>query len=149
MRMFREKILFCIAVSAILYLANCQTPVPDGPGKEKLEELNALAHEIPMHPSFRKVDQHSGAKIETAFVDYGFKSDAKYEDIKGFYTDKLAEKEWKLLSEKGETDWFSDLGGKSLFFRKGDIYLTIQYAGAGSSYGWDYGISLSWGLYND
>jgi hypothetical protein len=102
----------------MLCLAGCQTPVPDGPGKEKLEEMNALAREIPLHPSFRKVDQYSGAKVETAFVDFGFKSNAQYEDIKSFYISELAKKDWKLVADEGVRTGFLISEANPFFFER-------------------------------
>lgn len=114
-------------------------------GKVKLEEMRQLAFEIPVHPTFNKVDEYGGAKPDQANIGWSYKSTASYDDVRQYYVEKLTANGWNLVSEEKMSDWFSNMGGRKIVFQKRDIILTMQYAGPSSNYGWEYGIDLHFG----
>jgi hypothetical protein len=138
-----------VLVSGLLFLlighCSCRIPIPNGLGKVKLEEMKELALEVPEHSSFKKVDEYSGAKEEQANIGWSYKSTATYEDVRQYYTEKLTEKNWNLVSEEKVSDWFSVNGGRKITFQKRDIILTIQYAEPSSNFGWEYSLDLHYG----
>jgi hypothetical protein len=73
-----------------------------------------------------------------------FRSDAPYDEVKRFYVEHLLRDGWNVITEKQMKDWGSDFGGYYLQFHKGDLFLSIEYAGEKADYGWQYAIAVSW-----
>jgi hypothetical protein len=79
-----------------------------------------------------------------AMVSKTFRSDARYDDVRRFYVERLEQDGWKIHAEKPLKDWGRDFGGYEIRLRKGDLTIAIEYAGQNADYGWDYGIGVSW-----
>ena len=81
-----------------------------------------------------------------ALVTCSYKTRLKYPEIRAYYDSELRKHGWKLSEERSTRDWGNDLGGKSAAYCKGEYRAHLQFAGEQANYGWDYALSLSWGL---
>ncbi|HXQ70193.1 MAG TPA: hypothetical protein VN844_06880, partial [Pyrinomonadaceae bacterium] len=95
-------------------------------------------------PGMQETDTSSSSGGGKALISKGFRSDARYEDVKRFYVEYLERDGWKIESDKQLKDIGSDFGGSEIKFRKGDLSLAIEYAGPRAGYGWQYAIGVSW-----
>lgn len=141
-----KKLIGLIAVLIFLVVAltyEARGPNADG---SKLREIENFWREMPLLPGSTEVDTSSSSSGRKAIISKGYNSSANYDELKRFCLEPLTRKGWQLENERGVKDWGRDKGGMMLEFRQGEYKLTIQYAGEKSDYGWDYGISISWGV---
>ena len=90
-------------------------------------------------------------KDQHALVEGDYLSTASYQQIRQYYIDELAQHGWQFKQESALRDWGRDLGGKEIFFCKGDYTATVVYSGIGqqANAGWAYALDISWGLKPD
>jgi hypothetical protein len=88
----------------------------------------------------------SSSKMGHALVLATYAYRGGYDRLRDHYDREAARGGWSVCGEKPLYDWFRDLGGRSRSYCKGDLQATLQFAGAGAHYGWDYAFSVSWGL---
>jgi hypothetical protein len=138
--------LGCVACTLLLlacaFAASCNQLDPVS--QSKLGEIKAIWETLPLYPGIVEVNHSASSGFGRAFMSKSFRSEASYNDIKSFYSEYLIRAGWQLVGERPLKDWNKDLGGQLLEFRKGEFYLSIQYAGKKADYGWDYAIGVSW-----
>jgi hypothetical protein len=134
-------ILLIIGVNVAAYLSKLYSPNRDD---ERLKEVEQLFRAIPIYPGSEEVTTSSSSKDRIARLGKVYKTNASYDELKGFYTDSLTRLGWQPERERQIKDWWSDLGGRELRFRDGEYYISIEYAGEKANYGWNYGISVGW-----
>jgi hypothetical protein len=99
------------------------------------------------HPSSSEMyGLHSSYKTRQALVGAKFRSRWSYPEIRDYYDAEFRAHGWTVAGEKPIRDWGKDLGGVSRGYLKGDYCGTVQFAGDRANYGWNYAVSLSWGL---
>jgi hypothetical protein len=67
-----------------------------------------------------------------------------YEQIRTHYDKELTARNWKFRGEESMTEWGKDLGGKYVFYCKGDYKASIQFAGEHSEVTWTFAFNLTW-----
>jgi len=112
-------------------------------GKE-FKLITPMPHAISQNYQSIYKDQH-------ALVEGDYLSTASYQQIRQYYIDELAQHGWQFKQESELRDWGRDLGGKEIFFCKGDYTATVVYSGMGqqANAGWAYALDISWGLKPD
>ena len=96
----------------------------------KLKELQHLASEVRVPSSFREVATHSSSRGMDAGVYKSYHSPASFEEVKKFYSDQLIARGWMLAAEENHESRLIDTDGKDLKFQKGDMIISIDYAGS-------------------
>jgi signal peptidase I len=150
------KILYIIGVSIILallifgfvyHISNAKTTKL--PAEIKKEELLVEYNLLKPFPNSVCNKLSSSNKERQALVSASYLSDKPYNEIRQFYIDEAAKNGWTFFKEETVHGGygFIDEGGKNLKFRKGQYTLDIQYAGEKADYGWNFGVSMSWGLH--
>lgn len=134
--------LILLAGVAVLYSNNVKTA-----GAVKKAELLSEYELLQPLPQATLIELSSNNKDRQALVSAKYSSEKAYAEIRTFYIEEAKEKGWIFLNEKKEHDWGQDLGGKAMYFRKGENILAIQYAGEKADYGWNVAVSLSWNLH--
>ncbi len=131
-----------VAGFAVLYSNNVKTA-----GAVKKAELLSEYELLQPLPGATFLKLSSNNKDRQALVSASYSSEKTYVEIRTFYIEEAKKKGWIFLNEKKEYDWGKDLGGKAMYFRKGENILAIQYAGEKADYGWNVAVSLSWNLH--
>ncbi len=85
-------------------------------------------------------------KTSQALVDGNYTTSARYPELRSYYDNELARHGWTPCGERPLKDWFTDLGGVSRTYCKGELRAHLQYAGERANYGWDFDFNMSWGL---
>jgi hypothetical protein len=85
-------------------------------------------------------------KTSQALVTSNYKTNLSYIEIRAHYHAELAKHGWIFYEEEQMRDWGRAFGGKSARYCKGEYRADLQYAGKQANYGWDYALSISWGL---
>ena len=106
-----------------------------------LNEVKQTFSDLPLYPGMVEVD-HSATWGNNVSYGKTYKSSAAYDDVRRFYVDNLTGAGWELAEERPMSDWWRDLGGRYLRFRRAGYEFSIQYAGKDASYGWDYGLDI-------
>lgn len=130
-----------MALLLFLTTVSCFSPAQD---RARLNEVNRIWTAFPLYPGMVEVDHSKASGFGKAYISKGFRCKATYDDVKRFYLERLPQDGWQLVSERKLKGWERDLGGRELKFRRGDYEVTIEYAGEGANYGWDYGIGIGW-----
>jgi hypothetical protein len=110
----------------------------------KLEEIKSVWARLPPYPGMQETNSLTTSGYGKAIVSKKFRSDARYDDVRRFYVERLEQDGWKIDGEKQLKDLGSDFGGYEIRFRKADLSIAIEYAGQSADYGWQYGIAVSW-----
>jgi len=113
----------------------------------KLKEVQQLASALPIYPGFEETGGGSTySKSMSASVHKSYRSSARFDDVKTFYTTQLTQSGWQLTKDRTLKDgWSRDLGGRELRFEKGQYYVAIEYIGEKAiDPDWNYGISVGW-----
>jgi hypothetical protein len=113
-------------------------------GTVKKEALMVEYNLLQQLPGAIRNDLSSYNKTTSALVSAGYRSSKSYNEIRSFYIAEAEKNGWIFISEETVRGGGQDLGGKTIYFRKGDYTLSIQYAGAKADYGWDFAVGLSW-----
>ena len=131
-------------VVILCLLASCKQFSPNK-NDVKLKEVEKLYTNLPIYQGFRETWSGSVSKSMLASVGKHYKSDARYEDVKGFYVAKLIPEGWQLTKEIPLKDWSEDRGGRQLTFRKEEYSVVIEYSGDKAvDPDWNYGIDVGW-----
>lgn len=130
-----------LSVCALLYVCHRRN---SNETNRRLQEIERLSNDVSVHPSFMEISNHRTLKASVIGVHKYFKSDAKYDDVKKFYTKELSQNGWQFTEEIKIKDWGRDLGGYDLIFHKGEYYYSITYAGDQVDTTWNYSISIGW-----
>ena len=127
------------------WLVSCN-PERNGPNADgvKIREIEAIWNTMPHFAGMEEVDNSKSSTGTKAHVSKGFRSTAKFDEVREFYVKRLSDAGWQLVEDRKMYDWWRDLGGHYLAFRKAEFKLSIQYAGEKVDYGWDYGIGVYW-----
>ena len=110
----------------------------------RLEEVKSVWARLPSYPGMQETNTKTISGGGKATVSKTFRSEAPYDQVRGFYVERLEQDGWKIDGEKQLKDWGSDFGGHEIRFRKSDLSIAIEYAGEKADYGWQYGIAVSW-----
>jgi hypothetical protein len=111
----------------------------------KLKDVEAIYAQLPIYPGFQEVSHSADSKGVLASSGKSFKSAAKYDDVRSFYSNKLSASGWQLANERNMRDWFQDFGGRQLTFRKGQYSIVIEYRGDKEpNPDWNYAIDIDW-----
>lgn len=103
-------------------------------GDAKLKELQGLSSETPTYPSFQIVNKSYSSRYLDAGVYEYYRSTAKYDDVKGFYSGTLSQRGWSLDGEDKE---------KKMTFRKGELRIVIEF-GNDTDQSWNYAVDFLW-----
>jgi hypothetical protein len=134
-------LLIIAVVSILAYFAKNHSPNRDD---RELYEVRQAYSRIPIPAGFEEKGSSFQSKAELALVSKYFKSRTSYDDVKAFYAARLSSDGWTLASERRMTDWFKDLGGRELEFKKNEYLVIIEYAGEKATDEWDYAITVEW-----
>lgn len=133
---------------AFLIIPICLLAIACGPldptSRSKLEEIKIIWATLPLYHGMIEVNHSASSGFGRAFMSKSFRSEASYDEIKRFYSERLARVGWQLARERPLKDWNKDLGGQLIEFRNGEFGLSIEYAGQKADYGWNYGIGITW-----
>ena len=99
---------FLLLFAVFIYVAKEVSP---NRGDAKLRELQGLSSDTPRYPSFQIVNQRYSSRYLDAGVYEYYRSSAKYDDVKRFYSGMLSQRGWTLDSEDR---------GRKITFRKGE-----------------------------
>jgi hypothetical protein len=109
------------------------------------EDLEAVMTSIPAYPRSELISE-SQKRQYPIFISKHYKVPVSYQELKRFYTDKLAGEGWHLEEETKFEDWGEDKGGRELIYTKGRYSLVITYSGEHANYAWSYAVNLNTGL---
>jgi hypothetical protein len=137
----RKLVLVLACLFCSVCVTSCWATKQD---EAKFEELKAIASQLPTYAGMQEISSTANAGYGKAIVSKGYRSNARYDDVKRFYIDRLEHDGWQLVSERQLKGFGSDLGGYHLEFHKGDTSLGIEYAGEKADYEWQYAIAVSW-----
>lgn len=137
----REPRFWLACLLLALIATGCSSGKQDA---AKLEEVKAIWARLPIYSGLQETDSSTTSGGGKAMINKKYRSDASYTDVRRFYVDHLLRDGWAVVSEKQMKDWGSDFGGYYIQFQRDDLFLSIEYSGAGANYGWDYGIAVSW-----
>jgi len=93
-----------------------------------------------------KGEVSESSKMSQAFMGADYTTPLRYEGLRAHYDSETARYGWSTCGEEPVRDWFSDLGGMTRKYCKGDLHAHLQYAGERAGYGWDFAFSVTWGL---
>lgn len=149
----KKVVIFLIVIISMVLLryGNFEfSPEPASLDPERAELEETLKYEyslIPLMPgAIEDRYSFSNKKKESVLITSRYMIDCSYDEIREYYDTQLRGQGWQFVIEENLTDWFRDLGGKSLRYKKGDFVANVQYAGEQADYGWTYAFSMSWGL---
>lgn len=134
-------LLLLLAGFAIQYTKNVKTL-----GSEKKEVLLTEYQLLQPLPGAILKKMTAGNKDNQALVSATYSSNKNYNEIRTFYMNEASKRGWTFVNEKNVWTMGGEIGGRIIYFTKGDNALTIQYAGENSNYGWDFGVDISWRL---
>ncbi len=77
----------------------------------------------------RKSSPRCHGKTSQALVDGNYATSARYLELRSYYDNELAGHGWTPCGERPLKDWFTDLGGMSRTYCKGELRAHLQYAG--------------------
>src|SRR5687768_2345864 len=95
--------------------------------KTKLPELEKLAAEVHVFPGFSEVQEPRHVGNEgMSILTYFYRSPAKYEEVKNFYTNALLPKGWSGPFEENVPKWFINDGSKEVRFKRSEYSVVIE-----------------------
>ncbi len=110
----------------------------------KLKEIEQLWTTVPIYPGMVEVSYSSPSEGEMT-IDRNYKSDAPFNEVRRFYTEKLTHAGWQVVGDTEVKDRGRFRGERLVEFRKGEYELDLQYAGQRKAdFGWDYSIDITW-----
>ena len=112
------------------------------------DELETEAEAIEPPSQAVLVRASSSSKPRHALIGREYTTDLDFSGIRAHYDRELTQRGWVFTEEWPIRDWWRDLGGRSVLYRKGDYFASLQYAGKDADYGWTYALTLSWGIHN-
>lgn len=113
----------------------------------KFNEVQQLASTLPIYHDFQDTGGgNSYSKSMVASIHKHYRSNARFDDVKLFYSTQLTQTGWQLTKERTLKDgWSQDLGGRELRFEKGQYSVVIEYIGEkANNPDWEYGVSVVW-----
>lgn len=102
---------------------------------------------LPSFPRATKVGESTGRKSGHGIFGASYSTSATLPEIRAYYDSILLPRGWHLAYEKPLREWGKDLGGYSINYKRDDFTVSLQYAGQRAQHGWDYALTLSWGLH--
>ncbi len=110
----------------------------------KLKEIGQLWATVPIYPGMVEASTSSSSEGEV-WIDRNYKSDAPFDEVRRFYTEKLTHAGWQVVGDTEVKDRGRFRGERLVEFRKGEYELDLQYAGERKAeIGWDYSIDITW-----
>jgi hypothetical protein len=110
-------------------------------------DLETEFHSIPRPSQAVPFDYYASHKMQHALVTEKYRTTLSDQEIREYYDDHLTEHGWKFLKEEPLYDWWRDLGGKTLYYRKGNYTAALEFQGQKADSGYAYSLGLSWGLH--
>ena len=133
-----------LAIATLVSLSNCKR-YSANKDDAKLKEVQRLYNALPIYDDFQAIAGSSYSKSMLASVSKSYKSDARYDDVKNFYSTRLIPEGWQLSKERNLKDWSRDYGGRELTFEKGEYSVVIEYRGDKAiDPDWNYAIGVGW-----
>jgi len=121
---------------------------PDAANPQAIEaELKVQLNEIKSPEGSHFIAQRKTMKENHGAVSNEYRTDLSFSQLKQFYDAELSRRGWEFKKET-EIVWDrQNLGGKHLFYCKGEFTADLEYAGKmENEFGWTYSLSLTWGL---
>lgn len=110
-------------------------------------ELKIQLQEIRSPEASHFIAQRRTVKEIHSAVSNEYRADLSFDQLKQFYDAELARQGWEFKKETGVLWDRQNLGGKHLFYCKGEFTADLEYAGKlETEFGWTYSLSLTWGL---
>ena len=134
-----------LVVVAWLYVSNGEGIA--GPAADKAQrDIEIEFQQISPLPLAVPFQHNSMRKANGGLVTANYKTERGYEEIKAYYQKELASRGWRFVREETYKYDGQDLGGKQLFYCKGEHSADLQYAGRlEEEFGWTYSFALLWG----
>jgi len=133
---------FVVILGLLAHWAKQSSPNQDD---GKLKELQRLSSEMPVPSGLIETGTNVSSRGMDAGVYKYYLSRTGYEEVKKFYVEHLTGRGWALIREEDHESILIDTDGKGLEFQKGDMFITIEYAGSKTSMdGWSYAVSYVW-----
>ena len=133
-----------LAVAILVPLTSCKRYSPNR-DDVKLKEVERLYNALPIYVGFQAIAGSSYSKSMLASISKSYRSDARYDDVKNFYSARLIPEGWQLSKERNLKDWSRDYGGRELTFEKGEYSVVIEYRGDKAiDPDWNYAIGVGW-----
>ena len=135
-----------LAIVIAMPSINCKRFSPNR-DDAKFKEVQQLSSTLPVYSDFRSTGEGSTySKSMVASIHKQYRSNARYEDVKKFYSTQLTQTGWRLVKETPLKDgWSQDLGGRELRFEKGQYSMVIEYIGEKAfDPDWEYAVSVVW-----
>lgn len=136
--------IFLVSVCCVV-LSSCDATNSTAPDPARLRYIEQLRENVPIHPTFIEVERLTVSEASEAEVAYEYRSSASFDQVRGFYQERLAGSDWQFVDESMVKDRGRLKGERLLEFRQGDYDLDVKYAGQrASALGWNYAIEISW-----
>ena len=116
--------------------------------KQAMEQLKIEFNNITLLPHSKQLHYSASHETSQTIIGADYEADDSAADIFKYYNQQLQQNGWRLNKTPKVTYWWRDLGGKSIYYRKGKYLAEFQYANQRTRYGWKYSLSFSWGLEN-
>lgn len=115
-----------------------------------LRYLDQEFDQIQPLPNSAATRQYSSDKGRQGLIAAEYSTDQSDDAIKAYYEKELSARGWKLLRTEKVLYNGRDYGGQHVYFCKAGYTADLQLAGQQEAqFGWKYGLSLSWGLFDD
>jgi len=125
---------------------------PPSPVMAALQNDIEYEFEQIMHPPHAmEIDHYSPkphALSRSEFIMSTYSAESNYDQIRAYYRTEFKKHGWTGIRGTNFLQSGEYLGGRLLEYKKGELVAQLRYAGEEANYGWDYSISISWGLYN-
>lgn len=140
-----QVLTLLFAIGLLLPAVNCKHSSRNR-DDVKFKEVQELFSTLPVYNDFQDIGGGSTySKSKSASIHKHYRSQARFEDVKMFYSTHLTKNGWRLTKDRALKDWLQDLGGRELRFQKGEYRVVIEYIGEkASDPDWEYGVSVGW-----
>ena len=131
-----------------VFMSGCYPSKPYGANPQATEaELKVELQEIRSPERSHFIALRRTMKASHGAMSNEYRTDLSFDQLKQFYDAELSRRGWEFKKET-EILWDrQNLGGKHLFYCKGELTADLEYAGKKESeFGWTYSLSLTWGL---
>jgi len=139
-------LLTLCAIAAFIALASILgTAMAQPKGNRMLPAIEREFTQINSPPEARLAGEVSEfSKMSLAYIGANYTTRLRYEELRAQYDSETARYGWSPCGEQPLRDWFSDLGGRTRKYCKGELHAHLQYAGERANYGWDFAFSVTW-----
>ena len=141
MRMMQTALLMMVLLCVVLTSACGGSPKSDA---DTLPSRIAtqIEESVPVYPGWSRTQETRGFSRGTADA-AKYTSDASFDDVSRFYTERLPRNGWRLVAAREVKDRGRIRGERLLQFRRGGYELYIKNAGErADELGWDYALEV-------